>query len=366
MFRSVSLRSLAVLLAAATAACGSGTAPNDPGSDPTSPGASRTETRTVVPNTAPLSVSDLAAPPFGAGTGPLTADSARARALRIVAGTVVEVENKAERTLPVWEVKVRTAAGALVEIKFAQATGSVVEVEGKTGPFTYDFNPGTGFITLQRALTAAQAARPGTIYEYELELDDAKRWVYEVDVVAADGLWNVKLDASTGAVLRTKPKRDDDSRDDDDNRPDSADTDDDLGALPDSVRAVAQAMVPGFTLREAEGESKNGARVWKLEFVNAQGAEVEVVLLAGPVRLFEVEGEDGPFSYEVTPGNGLVAFSAARTAALAARAGQIEEWELERDDDGRWYYAFEIETTSDDYEVEVDATTGTVLRVKRD
>lgn len=365
MFRT-SFRSFAVLLAAATAACGgSGTAPTDP-TNPTTPGTSRTETRTVLPATTPLSVADLAAPPFGAGTGPLSADSARARATRIVAGTVVEVEAETERSLSVWEVKVRTAAGALVEIKFAQATGAVVEVEGKTGPFTYDFNPGTGFITLQRALTAAQAARPGTVYEYELELDDGKRWVYEVDIVAADGLWNVKLDAATGAVLRTKPKRDDDSRDDDDGRADGGDDAEDLGLLPDSVRAAAQAMVPGFTFREAEGKSKNGVRVWELEFVSAQGAEVEIALLAGPIGLFEIEGEDAPFTYEVTPGNGLVAFSVARTAALAARAGTIDEWELERDDDGRWYYSFEIESGSDDFEVEVDATTGSVLRVERD
>jgi uncharacterized membrane protein YkoI len=71
----------------------------------------------------------------------------------------------------------------------------------------------------------------------------------------------------------------------------------------------------------------------------------------------------------VPPPNPAVSLERARTTALAAVPGQIENEELEGDDDGRWIYEFEIQPAAagaPKQEVEVDAATGAVLKVEAD
>lgn len=349
----VALTAVALILAAC-----SGDA-TGPGSTPPPAGTGLRDGRALEPSSRVVT-SDLANGPWLAAfaAGPIDAAEARTRATRVVAGTVVQVEADTERTLPVWEAKVRTAGGALVEVYFTQQSGQVLQVEGKTGPFDYAIDPGAGFVTLEAAVTAARAARAGELRQWELELDDDMRWEYEILLLAGGVLYGVDVDARTGAIRETKVKRGDGDHDDDD--------DVDLGPLPDAIRQAALARVPGATLVEAEAESENGVAVWKLELRTASGAEVEIKLLPPDALLFEIEGDGPPFDYEVNPGTGLVAFTVARAAAAAAAPGlMLEEWELERGGNGNWYYWFEFDG-ADDVEVEVSAATGQVLRVKSD
>ena len=71
----------------------------------------------------------------------------------------------------------------------------------------------------------------------------------------------------------------------------------------------------------------------------------------------------------VPPPNLPVSIEQARTAALAAVPGQIAQEELDSEDDGRWVYEFEIQPAAagaPKQEVDIDATTGSVLKIEAD
>ena len=52
-------------------------------------------------------------------------------------------------------------------------------------------------------------------------------------------------------------------------------------------------------------------------------------------------------------------------AALNAVDGNILEWKLEKDEsDNNWQYRFEIESAGNNFEVRINAVTGTILRIK--
>jgi two-component system OmpR family response regulator len=56
-------------------------------------------------------------------------------------------------------------------------------------------------------LDAAEAARPGRVIELDLERDDG-RWIYELELVSPEGrLYEMEIDAATGAVLDVDARR---------------------------------------------------------------------------------------------------------------------------------------------------------------
>lgn len=68
----------------------------------------------------------------------------------------------------------------------------------------------------------------------------------------------------------------------------------------------------------------------------------------------------------VIKGQTVVALAVARTAALAAYPGTVTEWRLSQED-GKWTYTFDVTssvTAGEKKQVLIDATTGTLIRVK--
>lgn len=357
MSRAHNLRSLVVALALA-AGCSD---TNDPGTPTPDGGVAGVE------NFASLTTATLGAgavPRLGA-TGPLDAAGASARALEIVAGSVTKVEADTERGLAVWEVKVRTASGGLVELKIVQENGAVLEMEGETGPFDYDVTPGAPLVSLAAARAAAEAAQPGTLKQWELELEENNRWEYEFYIVTAGAtVYEVEVDAEAGTVISRRIRGgmgendDGDAHDDDDDVPD-------LGPLPDAVRAAALAVVPGSTFIEAEVERENGVIVWEVK-VLASGAEIRVYIVPETLAIWELQSKEPPYAGDLDPGLGLVTLQAARATAVTASgqpASQLERWQLQRDEsNARWQWRFRF-GGADDVRVRVDAATGDVARL---
>ena len=62
----------------------------------------------------------------------LTADKASNKATNLVSGTVTSVEVDSTGT-PYWEIDITTDGGGKVEVKFDQATGELLEIEGDEG-----------------------------------------------------------------------------------------------------------------------------------------------------------------------------------------------------------------------------------------
>lgn len=63
-------------------------------------------------------------------------------------------------------------------------------------------------LPLARILQAAEAARPGRVIEIELDRDGG-RWIYELELVSPqDRLYEMEIDAATGAILEIEREDD--------------------------------------------------------------------------------------------------------------------------------------------------------------
>lgn len=324
-------------------------------------------------DTSPATTVANANPPFGstrapASSRPLSADSAAARVKQILPNAqILSTRADDEDDIPTWKVHAGLANGARLSFELLQANGVIISIEGDVGPFDYDLTPGNGIASLSAAMAAAKRAQPGTVVKWELELEDDRRWEYEFYVRDAQGaVWEIELDARTLAVLERKPK----GRGDDDDQGDDDDDKDDVMTgmpLPDSIRQRAVAMVTGATLRKVESEREDGLHLWKLEFEGPNGLEIKLRLLMGDGTLIEAESDDKPTEGNVRPGQGLIDLTTARTRALAARSGTLEEWNFSRNKLGTQEWRFEIELSDDDdYIVRVNATTGVVTVTRED
>ena len=143
-----------------------------------------------------------------------------------------------------------------------------------------------------------------------------------------------------------------------DNTPDS-----EVGITDENQTAVDLALVlfPG-TVQEVELEVEEGQRTWKVDILGTGGAEVEVYMLAASDELYRIDGEKGPFSYDIDPGTSLMTFSEAKIRADTEAGESLESWNLRQDDSYRnnWVYQFNYS----EKEVIIHAEDGSVLEVK--
>jgi uncharacterized membrane protein YkoI len=133
----------------------------------------------------------------------------------------------------------------------------------------------------------------------------------------------------------------------------------------DSASARVRAILPGATIVAAKVDAERSLPTWKVAARLTSGARVEFEMLQSNGLIVTIEGEMGPFDYDLTPGSGILTFASARAAALGVQAGTIVQWELELEENDRWEYEFYIRDAQGAlWEVELDAKSGRVLERK--
>ena len=126
----------------------------------------------------------------------------------------------------------------------------------------------------------------------------------------------------------------------------------------------ATSMVSEGTVSDTStSTTTEGAVYYEVDITASSGAVIEVELFQATGELKEIEGDNGPFSYEVDPGMGLKTFTQAKAAALAAQPGDVLSWSLEKDSSsGLWGYEFVIlDSNQEDHAVRINASTGEVI-----
>ncbi len=127
-----------------------------------------------------------------------------------------------------------------------------------------------------------------------------------------------------------------------------------------AARAKVSEAVPGGTIASVSKLDEAEEHRWAASVKLANGAELNVEIERATGVLAEIEGEKGPFDYDLpAPANGYLTYAQARTKALAAKAGDIELWEVKTDKVQYEFYVREPSTTRL-YEIKLDATNGTV------
>lgn len=125
-------------------------------------------------------------------------DAARQAALTFVAGRVTKVERELEHGHPVWKVEIRTQSGGTVELRLLDPSLALTRAEGEDGPFDYDLDPGSAYLSLQEALSATGARSP--LEEWRLDRDGG-RLVWELRFAGGDPE-RAEIDALTGQRRR--------------------------------------------------------------------------------------------------------------------------------------------------------------------
>ena len=139
------------------------------------------------------------------------------------------------------------------------------------------------------------------------------------------------------------------------------DDDDNAMQAPDSVITKAKALISG-TVTESEPDNEEGVAAWKVDITTAQGAEVEVYCRQDNNTLLRLDGESGPFDYNIDPGNGLIDFNQAKTVAGGETSEDLVSWRLRMEDkyNDQWVYTLEFTSTK----VFINAEDGSVLDVE--
>ena len=120
-------------------------------------------------------------------------------------GTVTKTELTTHNGVKVWEVYMTTSIGGELKIKYRLDDGTMVEMKGTSPSFEYEVKPGMNLIDYSLAKSVALNAKPGDILEWKLEKDESNdRWEYRFFISSAGRVWEIRIDAMSGVVLRIK------------------------------------------------------------------------------------------------------------------------------------------------------------------
>ncbi len=128
--------------------------------------------------------------------------------------------------------------------------------------------------------------------------------------------------------------------------------------------AISKAleMTSGTIISSSTNTNAEGEKYFEVEVETTSGAIIEFEYFELNGELKGIEGDSGPFDYEVNPGMGLIKFSTAKNAALNAQPGEVLRWSLKEDSPDVWLYTFEIlNSNQEEFTVEVNALTGEIV-----
>lgn len=130
-----------------------------------------------------------------------------------------------------------------------------------------------------------------------------------------------------------------------------------------AVKKATSSISTGTVSHKSTNTTVTGAVYYEVDITTADAAVIEFEYFQAKGDLKKIEGDNGPFDYEVNPGMGLKPFSQAKAAALAAQPGEVLSWSLDKDSStGVWEYEFTIiNSNQEDFIVFINASTGEVI-----
>ncbi|WP_169515300.1 PepSY domain-containing protein [Gordonia shandongensis] len=138
----------------------------------------------------------------------------------------------------------------------------------------------------------------------------------------------------------------------------------DQAAVPVHWRDALATATDEFDGKPVSIKLKNERGTWQYKIeLFARGTEFEARIDASSGKVISSKSDDES-DERIVDLDGIIEPSRAVAAALGEVPGRVSEWKIENDH-GRTIIQVEIETSGDEVEVDVDATTGEVLDVDR-
>lgn len=266
----------------------------------------------------------------------------------------IEIEEGEERGLAVYEIELLLASGGKLQVLIVQDVFEILEIEGQSGPFDYDIDPEGSFVALSEAFDIAKTAQDGEVIRWELELEEDNRWEFEIHIETSEGKFEVEIDAFTGEILGINQfdEEDEEEFEEEDEQ------------LPENVLEAIGWYIDAEPVQAHRFEEKERA-YWKVYVKTASGALVKLIITEDTEDLVEARDEEGPFDYNVTPGDIFISLNEAKEIALEAYDGVVYYWYFEQiwhNDAAQWAYIVKISNQQGHYyKFAIDATTGDIL-----
>lgn len=231
----------------------------------------------------------------------------------------------------------------------------------------------------QAALTHAVVAETD-IYGFEIDMDlENGVMVYEIEFETTEYEYEYDINALDGSVVwqEKEVKRDDDGKPAVTPTPGTPDVPDIttlIGKDAAKVAAINHAGVTADSLSafECELDRDHGTYIYEIEFKSG-GYEYDYDINAetGTVMKFQKElDDDRDDDAPVSDSNSYISKDAAKATALThagVTADAIRDYGCELDtDNGKARYEIEFESAGVDYEYEIDANTGAVLKSEKE
>ncbi|NWG28080.1 MAG: PepSY domain-containing protein [Ignavibacteriaceae bacterium] len=136
---------------------------------------------------------------------PITETQAVQKAQQTNPGTVTKTELTTHNGVKVYEVYMITTSGGELKIKYRVDDGTMVEMKGTSPSFDYEVDPGMNLIKYSSAKSIALNAKSGNVQLWKLEIDESdNRWEYRFFIRSAGQDSEIRINATTGVVLRIK------------------------------------------------------------------------------------------------------------------------------------------------------------------
>lgn len=122
-------------------------------------------------------------------------------------------------------------------------------------------------------------------------------------------------------------------------------------------------LVQGEILK-AEKKYKRDIAVWKINVIAVTGGALSIEFSDNQNELFLIEGNEGPFDYEILPLQKSVSFSRAKKTAEDYSGQKILKWNLKKNKEV-WEYSFWVFTKSGKAQIRVNAESGELILKKK-
>ena len=120
-------------------------------------------------------------------------------------GEVIQKKIEIEEGVEVWIITIQNNNGSKVKFYWTVNNGSLVKIEGATGPFDYEIQLGQDLINFSTAQTVAVSAiKNDSIEKWRLkqEEDFIDKWIFTFEFNDDGGAQKVYIDAEVGDILQ--------------------------------------------------------------------------------------------------------------------------------------------------------------------
>ena len=218
--------------------------------------------------------------------------------------------------------------------------------------------------SVQKAVDTASERFSGVVTEVELDEDD-NVYYYEIEMENGEDEYEVKINADDLSISEEEIDREDDDREEN-KETQSENTTEANGDFIGMEKAVqiAKDKVGGGEVTDKEFDRDDNDYEIELEYESSE-YDVEINATTGEVTDIDQENKSGgEYTNNIEFDGNYISSEVALNIALdAVGGGTVDEWELDKDDNE---YDIEIDYDGSEFEVEIHATTGKVIKVEQD